>query len=243
MARPFRCRRIGKQPVYRSFVPEDAEAADTVYITVDEFEAFRLLDDEGLNQEACAERMNISRTTVTAIYESARHRIADALVNGKRLLIKGGICEFEPVDAPEGLIKKGSRQMRIAVAYKDGQVFQHFGHTEKFKLYDVEDGKVKAEQIVDADGNGHGALAGFLKSADVDALICGGIGRGAQMALEEAGIKLYGGVQGSADAAAAALSAGTLDFDPEANCDHHDHEHHHGGECGSHGCKDHHCGA
>lgn len=187
--------------------------------------------------------MNISRTTVTAIYESARHKIADALVNGKRLLIKGGICEFEPVDAPEGLIKKGSRQMRIAVAYEDGQVFQHFGHTEKFKLYDVEDGKVKAEQIVDADGNGHGALAGFLKSADVDALICGGIGRGAQMALEEAGIKLYGGVQGSADAAAAALSAGTLDFDPEANCDHHDHEHHHGGECGSHGCKDHHCGA
>ena len=242
MARPFRCRRIGKQPVYRSFVPEDAEASDTVYLTVDEFEAFRLLDDEGLNQEACAERMNISRTTVTAIYESARHKIADALVNGKRLLITGGRCEYVPMEAPLGLEKKGSTQMRIAVAYEDGQVFQHFGHTEQFKLYDIEDGKIMAEQIVGSGGSGHGALAGFLKSADVDALICGGIGMGAQMALEEAGIKLYGGVQGSADTAAAALTAGTLDYNAEANCDHHGHDHHHGGECGSHGCKDHHCG-
>ena len=242
MARPFRCRRIGKQPVYRIFVPEDAEAADTVYLSVDEFEAFRLLDDEGLNQEACAERMNVSRTTVTAIYESARHKIADALVNGKRLLITGGRCEFVPIEAPKGLNKKGSTQMRIAVAYEDGQVFQHFGHTEQFKLYDVEDGEIKAEQTIDSDGSGHGALAGFLKSADVDALICGGIGMGAQMALEEAGIKLYGGVQGSADAAVEALVGGSLAYDPEANCDHHGHDHHHGGECGSHGCKDHHCG-
>ena len=242
MARPLRCRRIGKQPVYRSFVPEDAEALDTVYLTVDEFEAFRLLDDEGLNQEACAERMNISRTTVTAIYESARHKIADALVNGKRLLIKGGRCEFVPMDAPQDLKEKGSKQMRIAVAYEDGQVFQHFGHTEQFKLYDIEDGKIVSEQIVDSDGNGHGALAGFLKSADVDALICGGIGRGAQMALEDAEIKLFGGVQGSVDAAVSAYVAGTLDFDQDANCDHHEHEHQHGHECGSHGCKDHHCG-
>ena len=242
MARPLRCRRIGKQPVYRSFVPEDAEASDTVYITVDEFEAFRLLDDEGLNQEACAKRMNISRTTVTAIYESARHKIADALVNGKRLLITGGRCEFVPMDAPEGLKKKGSKQMRIAVTYEDGQIFQHFGHTEQFKLYDVEEGKIKSEQIVDTNGSGHGALAGFLKSADVDALICGGIGKGAQMALEEAGIKLLGGVQGSADEAVRAFAANTLEYDPEANCDHHGHDHHHGGECGSHGCKDHHCG-
>ena len=242
MARPLRCRRIGKQPVYRSFVPEDAEASDTVYLTVDEYEAFRLLDDEGLNQEACAERMNISRTTVTAIYESARHKIAGALVNGKRILITGGRCEYEPVDPPEGLIKKGSRQMRIAVAYEDGKVFQHFGHTEKFKLYDVEDGKIKAEQTVDSDGNGHGALAGFLKAADVDALICGGIGKGAQMALEEEGIDLFGGVQGSADEAAAAYAEGRLVYDPDVRCDHHDHEHHHGGECGSHDCKDHHCG-
>ena len=132
--------------------------------------------------------------------------------------------------------------MRIAVAYEDGKVFQHFGHTEKFKLYDVEDGKIKAEQTVDSDGNGHGALAGFLKAADVDVLICGGIGKGAQMALEEAGIDLFGGVQGSADEAAVAYAAGKLIYAPDVRCEHHDHEHPHDGGCGSHGCSDHHCG-
>ena len=127
--------------------------------------------------------------------------------------------------------------MRIAVTYEDGSVFQHFGHTELFKLYDVEDGKIAGSRIVDTNGSGHGALAGFLKAADVDALICGGIGMGAQMALAEAGIKLYGGVSGSADEAATALAEGRLTYDPDAKCDHHGHEGDH--DCG-HG--DHECG-
>ena len=83
-------------------------------------------------------------------------------------------------------------------------------------------------------GSGHGALAGFLKAAQADALICGGIGMGAQSALAEDGIKLYGGVSGSADAAAKALAGGKLAYDPNAKCDHHGH--HHGDE----GCRRHH---
>ena len=83
-------------PVYRSFSPDDIAAVQDVRMTVDEFETLRLLDDEGLTQEACASRMNISRTTVTAIYDSARKKVADALVRGKRLLITGGHCEFRP---------------------------------------------------------------------------------------------------------------------------------------------------
>ena len=98
MPRPVRCRRIERLPVYRSFSPDDITAAENVKMTVDEFEALRLLDDEGLTQEACAARMNIARTTVTAIYESARKKVADALVHGKRLLITGGCCEFKPVE-------------------------------------------------------------------------------------------------------------------------------------------------
>ena len=129
--------------------------------------------------------------------------------------------------------------MRIAVTYENGEVFQHFGHTEQFKLYDVEDGKITGEQIVSTNGSGHGALAGFLHAAKADALICGGIGMGAQMALADAGIKLYASVQGSADAAAQALAAGTLDYDPEAYCDHHGHQH--DGECGHDHCGEHHC--
>ena len=95
--------------------------------------------------------------------------------------------------------------MKIAVTYENGQVFQHFGHTEQFKLYDVEDGKIVREAVVGTNGSGHGALAGFLTLNGVDALICGGIGGGAQTALAEAGIKLYGGVSGDADAAVNAL--------------------------------------
>ena len=123
--------------------------------------------------------------------------------------------------------------MRIAVTYENGEIFQHFGHTEQFKLYDVENGMITKEQIVDTNGSGHGALAGFLKAAEVDALICGGIGGGAQMALAEAGIRLYGGVQGSADEAAKALAEDRLAFDPDVKCNHHEH---HGGSCGHDQC-------
>lgn len=238
MARPVRCRRIQHMPAFRSFSPDDAPEAETIYLTLDEYETLRLLDDEGMTQEACAKQMNIARTTVTAIYESARKKVAHALVHGKRILIRGGRCEYIPVPAPKNLRKKGQQAMRIAVTYDNGEIFQHFGHTEQFKLYDVENGEIKSEQIVATNGSGHGALAGFLHSAQADALICGGIGMGAQMALEEAGIKLYGGVQGSADEAAKALAAGTLNYDPNARCDHHEH---HDGDCGHDHCADHHC--
>ncbi len=135
--------------------------------------------------------------------------------------------------------------MKIAVAYENGEIFQHFGHTEQFKLYTVENGKLTHSEIVSTNGSGHGALAGFLKNADVDTLICGGIGAGAQNALQESGIRLYGGVSGKADDAVTALLSGTLDYDPDVHCSHHDHEH---GEkchsknisenisCGEHGC-------
>ena len=239
MPRPIRCRRIERQPAYRSFSPDDIPAAESVQMTVDEFEALRLLDDEGLTQEACAARMNIARTTVTAIYDSARKKVACALVHGKRLLITGGCCAYEPVELHQDLMEKGSMAMRIAVTYENGEVFQHFGHAEQFKLYDAEDGKITGEQVVNTNGSGHGALAGFLQAAKADALICGGIGMGARMALADAGITLYAGVQGSADAAAKALAAGTLEYDPDACCDHHGH--HHDGDCGHDRCEDHHC--
>ena len=132
--------------------------------------------------------------------------------------------------------------MRIAVTYENGEVFQHFGHTERFKVYDIEDNKVKVATTVNTNGSGHGALADILKKLNVDALICGGIGGGAQIALREAGIKLYAGVTGNTDKAVEALLAGKLEYGTEANCDHHGE--HHGDACGEHGCggEHHHCG-
>lgn len=238
MPRPIRCRRIEKMPAFRSFSPDDVKPAESVFMTVDEYEALRLLDDEGLTQEACAVRMNVARTTVTAIYDSARKKVAEALVHGKRLLITGGCCEFSPVKICQNIMEKGTKTMRIAVTYENGEIFQHFGHTEAFKLYDVEDGKIAGEQIVPTNGSGHGALAGFLNAVKADALICGGIGMGAQIALADAGIRLYAGVQGSADEAAKALAEGTLQYDPDARCDHHEH---HDGDCGHDHCGEHHC--
>ena len=130
--------------------------------------------------------------------------------------------------------------MKIAVTYENGQIFQHFGHTEQFKVYTVEDGAVTSSEVVDTNGSGHGALAGFLTGCQADALICGGIGGGAQMALAQAGIKLYGGVSGEADAAVQALLDGKLDYNPDVHCDHHSHGEGH--DCGSHGCGGHSCG-
>ena len=133
--------------------------------------------------------------------------------------------------------------MRIAVTYENGDIFQHFGHTEQFKVYDVEDGKVLSSKVVDTNGSGHGALAGILSALQTDVLICGGIGGGAQAALAQAGIKLYGGVSGSADDAVNALLSGTLNFDPAVHCDHHDHQHKDEPHaCGDHGCGHHNCG-
>ncbi|MBR2503714.1 MAG: dinitrogenase iron-molybdenum cofactor biosynthesis protein [Oscillospiraceae bacterium] len=128
--------------------------------------------------------------------------------------------------------------MRIAVTYENGNIFQHFGHTEQFKIYDVTDGSVTAARIISAAGSGHGALAGFLKGLNVSVLICGGIGGGAQQALAQAGIKLYGGVKGNADTAVAALLKNSLAYNPAVKCDHHG-EHEHGHSCHSH---DHSCG-
>ncbi|WP_230406854.1 NifB/NifX family molybdenum-iron cluster-binding protein [Blautia liquoris] len=130
--------------------------------------------------------------------------------------------------------------MKLAVTYEDGNVFQHFGHTEQFKVYDIDDGKIQSTAILNTEGNGHGALAGFLKEKGITALICGGIGGGAKLALSEAGIKLYGGVSGNAEHAVKDFLSGDLQYDPAAACSHHnEHDHGEGDGCGSHGISSH----
>ena len=182
MPRKQRCRCIGGYPDHWEFSPEESSDKEPVVMGLDEFETIRLLDREGLTQEQCAERMGVARTTVTAIYESSRRKVAEALVDGRRLLIRGGNYQLNDQGA-ENIMQKGADRMRIAVTYENGEIFQHFGHTEQCKRSGVEDGKVVAAQIVHTNGSGHGALAGFLKAAQVNALICGGIGMGARNAL------------------------------------------------------------
>lgn len=131
--------------------------------------------------------------------------------------------------------------MKIAATYDQGNIFQHFGRTEQFKVYEVEDGKILSSQVIGSNGVGHGALAGLLAEHAIEVLICGGIGGGAQNALAEAGIQVCSGAQGDADAAVEAYLRGEL-VDAGVTCDHHHHEESH--SCGDHGCggEGHSCG-
>jgi len=256
MPRPTKCRAVCFYPTATDFIPTEGDPVrPPVILRVDEYEMIRLIDHEGLSQEACAARMGVARTTVQQVYTDARKKLASVLVEGLPLRIEGGVyrlCDgnaswrdcghcFKRTVRENFDLKKGEQTMRIAVTYENGEIFQHFGHTQFFKVYDVENGAIVASQVVDTNGSGHGALAGVLTALHVDALICGGIGGGAQAALAAAGIRLFGGVSGSADAAAQALAEGKLTFDPNVHCDHHDHggaEH----TCGHHGRGEHHCG-
>jgi predicted Fe-Mo cluster-binding NifX family protein len=116
--------------------------------------------------------------------------------------------------------------MKIAVTYENGNIFQHFGKTQHVKLYDVTDKTVVSSTVSSTNGNGHSALAVFLKDNGIDTIICGGLGDCAREALAKAGITLYGGVSGDADSAVAALLAGTLQYNPQITCSHHDEKGH-----------------
>ena len=256
MPRPRKYRSVCHFPRTLTFGPAgDREQTEPVILLVDEYETIRLIDLDGLSQELCGERMHISRTTVQQVYAQARKKLAKALVEGRTLHIQGGdyrLCDGENTAcSQENCFKqeihrqyekpKGVNNMRIAVTYQNGEIFQHFGHTAQFKVYDVQDGQVVSSQVIDTNGSGHGALAGVLTALNADVLICGGIGGGAQMALAAAGIRLFGGVSGDADAAVAAFVSGGLAYNPNVQCNHHDHHHGEGHTCGEHGCGGH-CG-
>jgi len=226
MPRKVKCRKVCHYPQTLEFLPQNNDAEqEPIILTVDEYETIRLIDRRGMSQEQCAAFMQIARTTVQRIYETARKKLADFVVEGRLLRIEGGdfrLCNGSStgcgcVDCfKQKLYKKykekGEDIMRIAVTYENGEIFQHFGHTEEFKVYDAQDGKVVAFEVVNTNGQGHGALAGVLTA-----------------------LKLYGGVSGSADAAVEALLAGKLDYNPAVKCNHHGEGH----TCGEHGCGGH----
>lgn len=250
MARPQITKRVCKEPAFSEFAPIGAaEKRKAIVLTVEEYEAIRLIDLDGMTREACAERMRIARTTAQTIYNSARTKIAESLVHGLSLRIEGGtflLCDGsagcprcrrkEAAARGEGQFffdNKEDHVMRIAVTYDNGNVFQHFGRTEYFKVYEVEGNEIKGSDVYSANGVGHGALAGLLSGSGIDVLICGGIGGGAITALGNVGIQVVAGASGDVDAAVAAYLAGEL-VSTGSNCNHHHHADGH--SCGAHGC-------
>lgn len=268
MPRPNKPRRVCQLPAHTHFFSQEYSTHTTkqgLLLSIEEYETIRLLDYMGMTQQEAAEQMGTGRTTVQALYIQARRKFSRFLVEGTPLTIEGGsyqLCSrqlegtsYHPCPRQSCSRLSGSQKtncirkmtvsgkernhMKIAVTYENGQVFQHFGHTEQFKVYEVEDGKIISSEIVDTNGQGHGALAGFLFGGGVDVLICGGIGGGARNALAEAGIQLYPGATGDADAQVESFLKGQLVYDPDTMCSHHSHEEGH--SCGDHGCGSHSC--
>lgn len=255
------CRRVCAPPAALRFLPETG-AEQTLELSFEELESLRLCDMEGLDQGCAAERMRVSRGTLQRIIYSAHSKVAEALCSGKGIFINGGNYEFAEnwcggratcgrcpfmEERMQSIMEKGI----IAVTEENGLVFQHFGHTRYFALYEIESGKAVSKKIIDAEGSGHSALGGFLRENGVNLLICGGIGGGAKNVLAAAGIELISGADGATDAAVEAFLTGALTDDPAAECTHHHGEahedcaHHHeepSGACrgcgngGAHGC-------
>ena len=126
--------------------------------------------------------------------------------------------------------------MKIAVPYENGMIFPHFGRSAQFKFYEIENGQVLRSEVVPTNGQGHGALVGFLVQHGANVVLCGGIGTGAQVALMQADIQMFGGISGLADVAVSNYLSGRLVFDPDVHCTHHDHDeghscHEHKGGC------------
>ncbi len=256
MPRPNKPKIVGKIPSCTLFVSckdDDGEGESSVLgksspqicMNCEEYETIRLIDYMGMTQEEAAGRMNVGRATVQALYMGARQKLARFLVEAASLKIGGGNYVVDTRTSDQVLgngkqekFQRGELNMTIGVTYENGQVFQHFGHSSQFKIYTVEDGKIKECRVVDTNGSGHGALAGFLKDQGVDVLICGGIGGGARNALAAAGIRLFPGASGDADAQVESFLAGNLNYNPDTVCSHHEHHGEH--ECHGHG--DHQCG-
>lgn len=261
MARPKKSRRICCFPDYCKFRPEGECCDDVVSLSLDELEAAKLVDFQGLSQEDAAIRMEVSRPTVTQLCNEARKKILDAIINGKALEIGGGsvhLCTGQGCDCPgchchqnhwKLSLKEGTNTMRIAIPFENGTICQHFGRAPEFTFFDVNEGQITKVQTTPTGGSGHGAIAAFLAANETDVVICGGIGGGARMALASLGIVLIPGVAGNPEEAVKRLLAGeAIAGDGEGcGCGCGGHAHHHAEEgcgcgCGGHSHEEQHSG-
>lgn len=211
MPRPSKPKIIGKKPQYTHFTGENNHLK--VVLSVEEYETIRLIDYLDYSQDECAKQMQISRSSVVSLYNNARKKIARFLLEGCALNIEGGHYKIEE--------NKGEKIMKVAVTCVEGQVFQHFGHCPSFLVCTIEEGKIVSTSMLNTLGTGCGALAGFLKNHHIDVVICGGIGAGAKNHITAAGMTILPGASGDALAQVESYIAGTLNYDPNTECDHH----------------------
>ncbi len=220
MPRPFCKRTIGLNPDANVFIPLGipGRLLEEITLSLDEAEALRLADLEGLYQEAAARSMNVSRQTFGRIIESARKKVADAIINKKMLKIAGGIVQLK---------EEGEETMKIAVPTRGDQIDNHFGHCEKYSIFEIEGNTIKGQSSLDA-AEGCGCksnIASTLAGMGVRLMIAGGIGEGAIRVLASNGIKTIRGASGSVQKAVEDYLTGRL-MDSGETCHTHgaDHE-------------------
>ncbi|HSN95422.1 MAG TPA: NifB/NifX family molybdenum-iron cluster-binding protein [Anaerolineaceae bacterium] len=239
MPRPIRLKTIRDWPQALAFTASDEQNPEdkpSITLNLEEWECLRLVDYQGMDQDEAAKSLDVSRQLLQMLLRSARQKVARALVEVLPLYIRDGHYTYTDAVGEEKIIR--SEEMKVAVTCFQDEVFAHFGRTPEFAIYQVEDGKIIKEERMAAPAEGHSALAGFLKTQNVTALICGGIGGGAINALRSAGIEVFTGASGKVREQAESLLAGQLPQLGEANCDHSGHEHSHEAGCGHH---DHNC--
>ncbi len=226
MPRPINERRICCMTPAQVFKPAGIPMRDLeeVILTLDEAEAVRLADIESLYQEAAARRMGVSRQTFGRIVDSARKKIADAVINGKALRIEGGEVTIHD---------EGETVMKIAVPARDGLVDAHFGHCEYFQVFSLDEQKkiINEERVDPPEGCGcKSNIVAVLAQMGVTHMVAGNMGEGAVHVLQSHGIQVIRGAAGNVKEAAERFAAGTL-ADSGVGCE--EHEHHHG-NCGEH---------
>jgi uncharacterized protein len=203
MVRPQKCRTVSALPDVTYFKPAGIPLRDLeeVCLSVEEAEALRLKDLEGLEQEQGAEKMNISRPTFQRVLASARQKVADALLNGKAIRIEGGNFQVIPV-TPSCLDKqnityknKGGRFMKYAMPVSGNRLMSHFGQANEFMLLDVDqDGRVVKKETITVTPHSCGTLPGELAKRGVSVVLAGGMGMGPRMAFQQSNIEVVLGV-------------------------------------------------
>ena len=193
MSRPYCKKTINTFSRVEIFKPQGIPFSELeeVILSLDELEALRLSDLDGLYQGAAARVMGISRQTFGRIIESARQKTANALFNGKALRITGGNVRLR---------NEGEEIMKIAIPTIGDQIDQHFGHCEKYTIFTIEENAIKAEETMESSQSCgcKSNAASTLAQSGVKILIAGGIGAGAVNVLASNGIKTIKGASGTA---------------------------------------------
>lgn len=220
MPRPIKPKIIRQKPKFDIF-PSTKKDSQTIYLSLEEYETIRLIDHCGYDQAKCAQSMEISRSTVVSLYNSARKKLARHMIEGLTMCIKGGNYIMANEQAVQNTI--------IAVPCVESDVYGHFGHCPRFMIYTIQNAEITSEQALDTTDKGCQLLAPYLKEHGVKIVICGNIGAGAKNNLLNQGIQVFPGASGHAKKQVESFLAGTLAYNENAQCAHHDHSH-----CGHH---------